>query len=37
VETELEVTDDVKELLDFIRNSKRGVCFGEGTSVAEFE
>jgi UDP-N-acetylglucosamine acyltransferase len=37
VETELEVTDDVRELLDFIRNSKRGVCFGEGTSVAEFE
>jgi UDP-N-acetylglucosamine acyltransferase len=37
VEAELEVTDDVRELLDFIKNSKRGVCFGEGTSIADFD
>ena len=28
VETELELTDDVRELVDFIKTSKRGVCFG---------
>ncbi len=37
VEAEVDMTDDVQELIDFIRSSKRGVCFGEGTSVAEFE
>ncbi|HEY6007533.1 MAG TPA: acyl-ACP--UDP-N-acetylglucosamine O-acyltransferase, partial [Geobacteraceae bacterium] len=37
VEAELEVTDDVRELLDFIKGSKRGVCFGRGTTVEEFE
>ena len=37
VETDLEITDDVRELLDFIRNSKRGVCFGEGSPVADFD
>ena len=37
VESDLDMTDDIRELLDFIKNSKRGVCFGEGTSVAEFE
>ncbi len=37
VEAELEVTDDVRELLDFIKSSKRGVCFGEGTSIADFD
>src|SRR5512146_431380 len=37
VEAELDVTDDVRELLDFIKTSKRGVCFGEGTSIADFD
>ena len=37
VEAELEVTDDVLELLAFIRASKRGVCFGEGSAIADFE
>lgn len=37
VDAELEITEDVRELLDFIRNSKRGVCFGEGSPVAEFD
>jgi UDP-N-acetylglucosamine acyltransferase len=37
VEAELEITDDVQELLDFIKNSKRGVCFGEGSPVADFD
>jgi UDP-N-acetylglucosamine acyltransferase len=37
VEAELEVTDDVRELLDFIRSSKRGVCFGEGSAIADFD
>jgi UDP-N-acetylglucosamine acyltransferase len=36
VEAEVDMTDDVRELLDFIRTSKRGVCFGEGTAVDEF-
>src|SRR5512136_585018 len=36
VETEVELTEDVRELLDFIKSSKRGVCFGEGTDVSEF-
>lgn len=36
VETEIESTDEVRELLDFIKGSKRGVCFGEGTDVSEF-
>ena len=36
VEAEVEMTDDVRELIDFIRSSKRGVCFGEGTAVDEF-
>jgi UDP-N-acetylglucosamine acyltransferase len=35
VETELEVTDDVRYLLDFIKNSKRGVCFGKGMFAEE--
>jgi hypothetical protein len=30
------MTEDVRELIDFIRASKRGVCFGEGTAVDEF-
>ena len=36
VETEVEMTEDVRELIEFIRSSKRGVCFGEGTAVDEF-
>lgn len=36
VEAEVELTDEVRELLDFIKSSKRGVCFGEGTDVSEF-
>jgi acyl-[acyl carrier protein]--UDP-N-acetylglucosamine O-acyltransferase len=36
VEAEVEMTEDVLELVNFIRNSKRGVCFGEGTDVSEF-
>ena len=36
VEAEVELTEDVLELLDFIKSSKRGVCFGEGTDVSEF-
>lgn len=37
VENELEVTEDVRYLLDFIKNSKRGVCFGKGASGGDFE
>jgi UDP-N-acetylglucosamine acyltransferase len=37
VEEELEVTADVRELLDFIKGSKRGVCFGKGTFVEEMD
>jgi len=36
VEAEVEMTEDVLELVEFIRSSKRGVCFGEGTDVSEF-
>ncbi len=36
VEAEVDMTDDVQELINFIRSSKRGVCFGEGTAVDEF-
>jgi hypothetical protein len=32
----VELTEDVTELLEFIKSSKRGVCFGEGTDVSEF-
>ncbi len=35
VEAELEVNDDVRYLLDFIRGSKRGVCFGKGMLAEE--
>ena len=37
VEAELDVTDDVREMLDFIKGSKRGVCFGRGTTVEDFD
>ncbi len=37
VEAELEVTDDVRHLLDFIKASKRGVCFGKGQAVGDFD
>jgi UDP-N-acetylglucosamine acyltransferase len=37
-EAEVEMTGDVRYLLDFIRNSKRGVCFGRGgAGSAELE
>lgn len=36
-EQELLVTDDVRYLLDFIKNSKRGVCFGKNSLRAEFD
>jgi len=35
VEAEREVNDDVIYLLDFIRGSKRGVCFGKGMLAEE--
>lgn len=37
VEEELEITADVRYLLDFIKGSKRGVCFGSGTGSDSFE
>lgn len=37
VEAELEITEDVRYLLDFIKSSKRGVCFGRGASGVEFD
>jgi UDP-N-acetylglucosamine acyltransferase len=37
VETDLDMNDDIQELLDFIKSSKRGVCFGEGSAIADFE
>jgi UDP-N-acetylglucosamine acyltransferase len=37
VEAEPEVTEDVRYLLDFIKSSKRGVCFGRSVSGAEFD
>jgi UDP-N-acetylglucosamine acyltransferase len=36
-ETELEITGDVRYLLDFIKKSKRGVCFGRGSAGADFD
>lgn len=36
VEAELVLTDDIRYMLDFIRASKRGVCFGAGEK-GEFE
>lgn len=36
-ESELVITDDVRYLLDFIRNSKRGVCFGRSVTGADFD
>lgn len=37
VEAELEITEDVRYLVDFIKNSKRGVCFGKGATNVDFE
>jgi len=37
VESESDVTDDVRYLLDFIRNSKRGICFGTGVKPEDFD
>lgn len=36
-EAELEMTADVRYLLDFIKESKRGVCFGRGSAGADFD
>ncbi len=36
-ESELDMTDDVRYMLDFIKNSKRGVCFGRSTASADFD
>jgi UDP-N-acetylglucosamine acyltransferase len=36
-ESELTITDDVRYLLDYIRNSKRGVCFGKGMFVDDID
>lgn len=36
-ESELDMTDDVRYLLDFIRNSKRGVCFGRAVTGNDFD
>lgn len=36
-ESTLEITDDVRYMLDFIRNSKRGVCFGKSRGGADFD
>ena len=36
-ESELEKTDDVRYMLDFIKNSKRGVCFGRSRTSADFD
>lgn len=37
VEAEMEITEDVRYLLDFIKRSKRGVCFGKGAGTVDFE
>jgi len=34
-ECELSLTDDVRMLIDFIKNSKRGVCFGRAGAIPE--
>ncbi len=36
-ETELSMTQDVRQLIDFIKNSKRGVCFGKGGTTPDFD
>jgi UDP-N-acetylglucosamine acyltransferase len=36
-EAELEMTGDVRYLLDFIKKSKRGVCFGRGSAGSDFD
>jgi len=37
VERSIEQTDDVRELLSFIRSSKRGVCFGRGATPVDLD
>ncbi len=37
VETQQDLTDDVRYLIDFIRESKRGVCFGKGSAGGDVE
>jgi UDP-N-acetylglucosamine acyltransferase len=36
-ESELEITDDVRYMLDFIKNSNRGVCFGRSRVSTDFD
>ncbi len=36
-EAELEPSEDVRYLLEFIKKSKRGVCFGRGAGVPDFD
>jgi len=36
-ESELEMTEDVRYLIDFIKMSKRGVCFGRQSTGSDFE
>lgn len=35
VEKEFTITEDVRYLLDFVKSSKRGVCFGRGMASSE--
>jgi UDP-N-acetylglucosamine acyltransferase len=37
VEFELEMTDEVRYLVEFIKQSKRGVCFGRGFANSDFD
>lgn len=36
-ESELSLTEDVRQLFDFIKNSKRGVCFGRIGTTPDFD
>lgn len=36
-ESELEITADVRYMLDFIKSSKRGVCFGRSRAGTDFD
>jgi UDP-N-acetylglucosamine acyltransferase len=36
-ELELEMTEDVRHLVDFIKRSKRGVCFGRGAAGVDYD
>jgi hypothetical protein len=36
-EAELAITEDVRYLIDFIKKSKRGVCFGRSNAGTDFD